>query len=115
MPEHVYSHGNCGSLYTHLKSVFTCAKPLVFQAHVMTVIAGSAYDIYGEWSEKSLECINKTRITGSKNELESEIKRKSFGFSINESDGYSESLIEVEKQRMQATTQKVVDFVKDAL
>ena len=57
-PLEVYNHGDCGNLYTHLKSVFNCAKPIMWRpCHVGTVIGGTVYDI-----ENSGELTAKHRI-----------------------------------------------------
>jgi len=50
----VYTDGNCGSLYTHLKSVFNCAKAVKEDwgdTHVITKIGSSFYDVRGKQAD----------------------------------------------------------------
>ncbi|MDR0461758.1 MAG: hypothetical protein LBG88_00240 [Christensenellaceae bacterium] len=63
-PERVFNNGDCGELYYHLKSVFHCAKPVLYPfecwyEHAYTEIGRKLYDIcYEEHPQMSLRKSN---------------------------------------------------------
>ena len=45
----VYTYGNCGNLFTHLKGVFHCAhaREVIDEDHIVTKIGKNYFDAYG--------------------------------------------------------------------